>query len=132
MGLIVCDAGVLIALLDSSDAHHNAARDALAVHIERGDRFVLPVSAYAEILVGPLRRDESAARVVEDLVDQLPMVVQPVDRVLARVAAELRARYERLRLPDALVIATAMTIGASELLTTDQGWPELPVAVTAI
>jgi predicted nucleic acid-binding protein len=35
----------------------------------------------------------------------------------------LRARHARLRLPDALVIATAVERSADELITTDRRWP---------
>jgi len=35
----------------------------------------------------------------------------------------------KLRLPDALVVATAIELGATRVLTTDRGWPSLEVAV---
>lgn len=31
--------------------------------------------------------------------------------------------------PDALVIATAIVLGADRIITTDGGWPEVPVRV---
>jgi predicted nucleic acid-binding protein len=37
-----------------------------------------------------------------------------------------------LRLPDALVVATAVELGAAQLLTTDGGWPSLPIHVTVV
>jgi hypothetical protein len=37
----------------------------------------------------------------------------------------LRARYAALRLPDALVIATAIQLDADFLLTTDLRWKKL-------
>lgn len=133
MGLIVVDAGVLIAILDASDAHHLAARDAVRAALDRGDSLVLPASAYAEVLVAPLRRDGESGAVVDSLIDALPATVQPITRPIARAAAELRAEHgTRLRLPDALVVATALDLGAERLITTDRRWPELAIELQAI
>jgi predicted nucleic acid-binding protein len=42
---------------------------------------------------------------------------------MATQAAILRARHRLLRLPDALVVATAAVSGADRLITTDRKWP---------
>ena len=42
---------------------------------------------------------------------------------IAVAAAALRANHAALKLPDALVVATASVLGADRLLTTDRGWP---------
>jgi predicted nucleic acid-binding protein len=133
MALTVVDAGVVIALLDADDAHHAAAREALREALDRGDDLVLPASAYAECLVGPLRHGPEAAATVDAFVEALPARVEPVTRSIARAAAVLRARHGRaLRLPDALVLATALEFHAHRLLTTDAGWPTLDVPVHVI
>lgn len=133
MGMIVLDAGVVIALLDANDSHHAAARDALAARATAGTELVLPASAYAETLVGAFRRDEASAGIVDELLDTVPIAVQPIDRTTARQAAQLRATHAgHLRLPDALVVATAVALGADELLTTDRRWPDVSVAVTKV
>jgi len=133
MGLIVVDAGVIIAVLDGGDVHHAAAREALRAALSGGADLVLPASAYAEILVTPLRRGASAAAAVDSLVDSLPASVQPITRPIARAAARLRARHgARLRLPDALVVATAQELRAERLLTTDRRWAKVGIAIEAI
>jgi predicted nucleic acid-binding protein len=133
MALTVVDAGVVIALLDADDGHHAAAREALREALDRGDDLVLPASAYAECLVGPLRRGAEAATTVDSFLEALPARVEPVTRSIARSAAVLRARHGRaLRLPDALVLATAIELHAHRLLTTDAGWPTLDVPVHVI
>jgi predicted nucleic acid-binding protein len=133
MALTVVDAGIVIALLDSDDAHHASARAALREALDRGDDLVLPASAYAECLVGPLRRGEEAATTVDAFLEALPARVEPVARSIARSAAALRARHGRaLRLPDALVIATAIELRAHRLLTTESGWPALDVPVRVV
>lgn len=133
MGLTVLDAGVVIAILDASDVHHAAAAQAVTVARERGDTLVLPASAFAECLVAPHRRGTEAVAVVDSFVDALPARVEPASRVIANVAAELRARHaSALRLPDALVVATALVVGADRVITTDAGWPVLPVPVEVL
>lgn len=133
MALTVLDAGVVIAMLDATDAHHSVARAALREALDRGDALVLPASAYAECLVGPLRRGPEAAATVDAFVEALPARVEPVTRSIARAAAALRARHGRaVRLPDALVLATAIELQAHRLLTTDASWPLLDVPVQVI
>lgn len=133
MGLTVLDAGIIIAVLDADDAHHQVAREALHQALGRGERLALPASAYAEAMVGPQRRDRDAATTVDAFIDALPAVVEPATREIARAAAALRARHGRsLRLPDALVLATAEVLGADSVLTTDAGWPDTGVDVRVV
>ena len=123
MGLIHLDAGVLIGFLDARDAHHHEARTALAGALQAGDQLALASSAFAECLVGPARAGAAAVRTVRNLVDRLPIAVIPLDVEIAVAAARLRAAHRTLRLPDALVIATAIEGAADLLLTTDRRWP---------
>jgi hypothetical protein len=48
------------------------------------------------------------------------IVPLPLDAVIARGAAELRARYA-LRTPDAVQVATAISVGCQAFLTNDRG-----------
>lgn len=123
MGLTVLDAGVIIAFLDANDAHHAEAQAALGDARSRNDRLVLPASALAEILVGPSRNGATAVAAVRDLVDRVPIAVEPLDAEIAVAAAAIRARHRSLKLPDALVIATARHLDADHLITTDRAWP---------
>jgi predicted nucleic acid-binding protein len=133
MALTILDAGVVIAILDSSDAHHAAAREAVKRARSRGDELAIPASAYAEVLVGPYRQSSSAAAKVDEFLAALPARVEPATRDAAAVAAQLRAAHgARLRLPDALVVATALELDAALLLTTDAGWPSLPIPISVV
>ena len=133
MGLTVLDAGVVIAALDADDAHHAAAVNALREARTQGDRLVVLASAYAEALVGPSRRGADAVATLDAFLDALPASVEPASREVARGAASLRAVHGRgLRLPDALVLATATVLGADLVLTTDTGWPAAIVAVQVL
>ena len=133
MALTILDAGVIIAVLDSSDTHHSVAREALTQVRSRGDELAIPASAYAEVLVGPFRQGAGAVAKVDEFLAALPARVEPATREIAATAARLRAQHgTKLRLPDALVVATAVELGAAILLTTDAGWPSLPIHATVV
>jgi predicted nucleic acid-binding protein len=133
VGLTVLDAGVIIGVLDGTDQHHRAAVRELSAAVDDGSQIAVPASAYAEVLVAPARRGGDARRVVDDFLADLPADVEPITRQVAARAAELRASHgPRLKLPDALVAATAIHLGADRILTTDRRWPKLPVAVTIV
>lgn len=123
MGLTVIDAGVIIGFLDANDSHHLEAHAALDDARSRNDRLVLPASAFAEVLVGPSRRGPAAVAAVRGLVERVPIDVEPLDLEIAMLAAAVRARHRSIKLPDALVIATASQIDADHLITTDRKWP---------
>lgn len=133
MDLTVLDAGALIAVLNADDVHHDDARQALAAVRDRGDRLVVPASSYAEVLVAPLRESTATGDTVDAFIGALPATVEPATRIIARRAAELRARHgPSVGLPDALVIATASVLGASRVVTTDARWPDLGMPVEVV
>jgi predicted nucleic acid-binding protein len=123
MGLTHLDAGVIIAFLDGADAHHDAARSALSTSLDGAERLSIAASALAECLVGPARRSTKAVELVRTVIDRLPVSVVHLDEEIATEAAMLRARHRSLKLPDALVIATAEHSSADRLITTDRKWP---------
>ena len=104
MAALILDASVLIGLLDTADAHHQQAVE----HVDRADTagttLLAPASAYS-----------ADAR---DAVAAMGITVVAMSQEIAERAAEIRARHERLRVPDAIVLATASEHGA-ELLTYD-------------
>lgn len=133
MGLTVLDASIVIAVLDSEDAHHRAARSGLASRLEALDSFVLPVTAYAETLVGAFRAGDAAVATVESFIDALPARIEAATPEIGRHAARLRAQPgRRIPLPDAFVVATAIELRAERVLTTDRRWPEVGVRVEVL
>ena len=120
MAIVVVDASVVIALLDGGDPHHAAAVAALA-GMGR-ERLILPASAHAEILVDPWRRGVDAIAVIRRFVTDLGIHIEPLTPDIAGRAARLRARHGALRLPDALVLATADALDTIAL-TCDRAWP---------
>jgi len=123
MGLTHLDAGVIIAFLDGADAHHEAARSALSTSLDGAERLSIAASALAECLVSPARRSTKAVELVRTVIDRLPVSVVHLDEEIATQAALLRARHRSLKLPDALVLATAEHSSADRLITTDRKWP---------
>lgn len=133
MALTVIDAGVTIAILDAGNAHHASAKEAVRQALTANGTVVLPVSAYSEGLVVPFRHGPERAALVDSFVDALPATLQAVTREIAREAARLRAQHgPRLRLPDALVIATALELSADRILTTYRRWPDVGLPITAV
>jgi predicted nucleic acid-binding protein len=113
VGALILDASVLIGLLDTADAHHaSAVNDTEAADLA-GQQLLVPASAYSEALVAFAR----AARVDEarEAIAAMGIKVTPLTTAIAEHAAELRARHERLRLPDAIVLATARELGGGLL-----------------
>jgi predicted nucleic acid-binding protein len=133
MALTVLDAGIIIGVLDAADPHHAKAAAALQRIIEEGDALAIPASAYAEALVAPARRGPAAVRALDDLLADLPADVEPITPQVGKRAAQLRAAHgARLRLPDALVLATALHLRADRVVTTDRRWPAVGVRVERV
>jgi predicted nucleic acid-binding protein len=114
---VALDADVVIAFLDAGDDQHARAVELVRERLAAGDDVLIGASVYAEILVRPLQRRADAA--VEAFLDGIGATVVPVDRVVARLAAQLRARHRSLRLPGALAVAAALASDAA-LLSLDQ------------
>jgi predicted nucleic acid-binding protein len=130
VALVVLDASVVIAFLDAADSHHGAAVAALTrFHAED---LVLPASAYAEMLVGPARRGTSAMAAAREFVSELSLRIEPTTATVAERAASLRALHRRLKLPDALVLATGDVLEAARVLTADRSWSQVSRRVHVI
>ncbi|MCX7241876.1 MAG: PIN domain-containing protein [Burkholderiales bacterium] len=84
-----------------------------------GDLLIaLSTITLSEVLTGPLKAQQSAlAKRFEKAL--LQYHVHPVSVPIASLAAQLRAQY-RLKLPDAIQLATALDIGATAFVTHDR------------
>ena len=130
MALVVLDASLVIAFLDPDDALHAPAVDALTEH--QHNQLLIPTSAYAEILVAPNRRGPVAVAEVEAFLADFSICLEALSPAIARAAAKLRSGSRSLRLPDALVLATAEELGAEVVLTGDESWARISGRVTVI
>ncbi|MGH3686315.1 MAG: type II toxin-antitoxin system VapC family toxin [Pseudonocardiaceae bacterium] len=105
--MILLDASVLIAYLDSEDNYHTAAERLLAASIE--DEFAVNTLTLAEVLVVPARDDrlDTVLAVLRDLeVAELPFPADSAVRL-----AQLRADTG-LKMPDCCVLLAAEAAGA--------------------
>lgn len=99
---------------------------AVKAALERFAGLKLPAAAYVEFMTGLETGREEA--MFDDVIHKLFDVVQ-TDIEICREAASLR-RHKRLKLPDALIYATARVAGGI-LVTRDrdfrQDWPDIVV-----
>lgn len=128
MGLIVVDASVVIAFRDTDDPHHSAADKSLT-SLRPKHQLVLPASAFAETIVRPLAAGMSDEAATSGLLDLFR--IEPLTHPIALAAAKLRATT-RLRLPDALVVATGITLDAEQVLTCDKTWRKVDPRVKVL
>jgi toxin FitB len=118
VALIVLDASVVIAHLTSGDVLHRSATAYLDEHA--GDDLRLPASAYAEVLVGPARAAQIGP--VRESLAEIGVVVETLTPEIAERAAAVRSEHRRMRLPDALVLATGAVRDADEIVTAERRW----------
>lgn len=118
MGALILDASVLVGLLDSADAHHAEAIDTVEAADRAGDTLVVPASAYSEALVAFARKNRIAD--AREAIVAMGISVADLNQAIAERAAQLRAKHNRLRLPDAIVLATARELHAPLLTYDDQ------------
>jgi predicted nucleic acid-binding protein len=116
VGALILDASVLIGLLDSTDAHHEQAVEEVDAADRAGETLLLAASACSEALVAFARAGRTAE--AREAIAAMGITVVAMSQSIAERAAELRAKHDRLRLPDAIVLATAREVRAY-LLTYD-------------
>lgn len=124
MAGIALDSDAVIGFLDRSDTHHRVALEVISAHVtgfgSLSGPVVVSAITYAEVITGALlgHHDEEVVRgFFRDLVSE----VVEVDLDVAETAARLRARNTGLRLPDALVVATAELYPDVDSLLTGDG-----------
>lgn len=132
--LIAFDTVLLIYYIEENPDYLPLA-DELFGAIDTGlARAITSVLTLQEVLVKPLREGqrELADRYRELLTNSANLMLHVVDQSICETAAQLRAKYNWLRTPDAIQIATAMKHGAQVIVTNDDQWSrvsEIPVAV---
>ncbi|HET7417740.1 MAG TPA: PIN domain-containing protein [Solirubrobacterales bacterium] len=102
---VVLDSDAVVGFLDRSDALHAAADSAIRELI-REHRLLVSAVTYAEVLTGSRLGHHDEER-VRGFFLQLVSEVLPVNMSVAERAADLRSRLKSLRMPDALILATA-------------------------
>jgi predicted nucleic acid-binding protein len=116
---LVLDSSVLIAYLGAAETVSPLARVVIEDYL-RGERndAVLSALAAGEILVRP-HRAGTARSVAFEVLDMPGLAIRSVDFLIAAEAARMRAE-SKLRLPDAIVLATGVLTSATILVTNDR------------
>lgn len=113
---VVLDSDVVVGFLDRKDALHDAA-DAAIRDLIREQRLLVSAVTYAELLTGA-RLGHHDEEHVRGFFSQLISEILPVDMAVADKAAGFRSRGRSLRMPDALILATAETNPDVDLIVT--------------
>jgi predicted nucleic acid-binding protein len=117
---VVLDSSVVVGFLDRSDDLHDAA-DGIVRELLASQRLYVSVITYAEVLTGARLGHHDEEHVMGFFTELVSSVV-PVDIEVGDCAAQLRAQAKALRMPDALIAATAEINGEVELLVSgDEG-----------
>ncbi len=106
----------MVGFLDREDALHDAA-DAAVRELVRGQRLLASAVTYAEVMTGARLGHHDEGDVAGFFAGLLSGVV-PVDFAVADKAAYLRSRFKSLRMPDALILASAEADPEVELIVT--------------
>jgi predicted nucleic acid-binding protein len=116
--LVLVDSAPIIYFLENHPRHASRFQPLFEAH-ERGRlRFAVTAITVAEVLTGPLRAgDEALARRYRAMLEHWQPV--PVDIDIIESAARLRASL-RLKLADAIQVASALAINAAALVTYDR------------
>ncbi|MGS2643663.1 PIN domain-containing protein [Streptosporangium sp. LJ11] len=123
MPTVMLDTNVIVGLLDPDDALHGQARDAVRRWEDKMASFAISVITWGELRVGAVRKGVAAERMLEAFRATVIDRIVGVDEATAESAALLRAADLTIRVPDALIIATARGAKADALLTTDRKFP---------
>jgi predicted nucleic acid-binding protein len=119
MGVALLDSNTVIGFLDADDLLHEAAdaavRAAATEHV-----FAVSVVTVAELLTGA-KLGHHDERTVRGFFAQTVSKRLPLDEPAAERAAEIRAIHKALKMPDALILATA-DLNADVVLTGDEQW----------
>ncbi|MBB4935083.1 putative nucleic acid-binding protein [Lipingzhangella halophila] len=121
MRITILDTNIISSLLDPADTMHAAATQACQKHEAAGSAFGISVITRSELMVHALKHGDDWVDRLAASLSQITDDSFDVDSTIAESAARLRAGNPTLRLPDALILATAQEQQDGILLTADQG-----------
>ncbi len=125
---LLLDTSIIIYFLQGISPYNTVLNPLFRLFEERRLQAVISVITEAELLVGPLKKnDQEALAKVKLLLNEFPgLEVIPVSRQIGEMAASIRAETG-LPLPDALIIATAKSAGCDVILGNDRLWSKIDV-----
>lgn len=121
--LLLLDSAPIIYFLDGHTRFGPRFRPLFEAHSAGRVRFAVATVTVAAVLTGPLQKgDEALARRYRGILESWQVI--PLNLDLAESAARLRGSL-RLRLADAVQVASALAINADALVTHDRDFPRL-------
>jgi predicted nucleic acid-binding protein len=120
--LLYLDANVLIGIVEASPQLSQGQLDLLAELDDGHLRAMTSELSLSEVLIGPLQKDDAATfdAFTALLSGQGTIAVAPISREVLFAAARLRAT-SRMKLPDAIHVATADVAGCAGFVSADRG-----------
>ncbi len=120
---LLIDSSVVLSYLTGAEAGSARAEELFDAYIATGrNPASLSMVTVAEILVRPFRRGPAAVATAEAFLQHFADIrLVPVTYDVAREGARLRASTE-LPMPDALIIASGLVVGADAIVTDDRTW----------
>ena len=113
---VVLDSDAVIGFLDEDDALHRAA-DAEIRKLLGEQRLLVSAVTYAEVLTGAKLGHHPEKQVAGFFAELISEMI-PVDVAVAEQAADFRAQLKSLRMPDALILASAQIDPEIDLVVT--------------
>jgi predicted nucleic acid-binding protein len=116
--LVLVDTAPIVYVLEGHPQFAKRFAPLFARHAAGELRLAVTTTTLAEVLIGPLMQGEEAlAKRYRDTLEGWQLVSLTAD--IAEMTARVRARY-RLKLPDAVQVASALSIDAYALITHDR------------
>ena len=131
---VAFDTSPLIYYIEQNPQYHEAADDLFGAIDSGVTSGMTSVLTLLEVLVQPLRsgRMDLASHYRQVLENSRGIRLLPVLAATCEVSARLRAKYDWIRTPDAIQIATALQNNAEMIVTSDDRWrrlTEIPVVI---
>ncbi|MGE0388145.1 MAG: type II toxin-antitoxin system VapC family toxin [Gammaproteobacteria bacterium] len=116
--MLLVDSAPIIYFLDGHPEFAARFKPLFQAHAQGRFRFAITTVTVAEVLAGPLQSgNETLARRYRSILQSWSPIELDVE--IAESAARLRATL-RLKLPDAVQVASALTVNAAALVTYDR------------
>lgn len=130
---LLLDTNAIIYFLQGISPYDAILNPLFGLFEQRDVEAVISVITEAELLVGPLKKDnKEALTMVKLFLNDFPgLKVIPISRQIGQMAAGIRARTN-LRLPDALIIATAKTAGCGAIIANDLAWSKVDTSIAEL
>jgi predicted nucleic acid-binding protein len=120
------DTNALIYLMEGTAGFKAAIEAFLLGALASKARLVTSELTITEVLVGPLRANDSILVAAYNELFESFVLATPIERSILVRAAQLRASTANLRTPDAIHLATAEYLAAEVFVTGDAGISVLP------